>query len=134
MWVVVGAMQCIGCGKEGLQTEPVSGTVTIDGRAYTQGGSVVFQPEGKGKQAAGKIEPDGSFKLSTYSPGDGAIVGKHKVLVMPLPPADIGDDQDPVQQRVSPLTQALANTPSNQLIFEVKSDAANRLDLDLKTR
>ncbi|MGC4005446.1 MAG: hypothetical protein QM811_20920 [Pirellulales bacterium] len=40
----------------------------------------MFQPE-KGKIASGQIQPDGSYELNTVKPGDGAIVGKHRVSV-----------------------------------------------------
>ena len=31
--------------------------------------------------ARGQIEPDGTFELGTYQPGDGAVVGTHKVRI-----------------------------------------------------
>lgn len=133
-YVLVGVVLSNGCGKQGLETTEVTGTVRVDGKAYTQGGSIVFQPEGKGKQASGEIRSDGSFMLSTYTPGDGAIVGKHKVLVMPPPVADIGDDQVPSRPPASPLYEAMAKTPAADLVVEVKSGKANQLDIDLKTR
>jgi hypothetical protein len=61
-------------------TVPVKGTVTYKGKALTQG-EVVFEPESGGREAHGTIQPDGSFELTTYGPGDGAVIGTHRVAV-----------------------------------------------------
>ena len=34
--------------------------------------------------ANGEIHPDGSFKLGTREPGDGAVVGTYRAAVMPV--------------------------------------------------
>ena len=43
-------------------------------------GNVMFQPRA-GQPASGDIQPDGTFSLSTYKIGDGAVVGRHKVRI-----------------------------------------------------
>ena len=49
------------------------------------GGTVFFSPAGQagetitGKPATGNVGPDGTFTLTTYTDGDGAVVGKHTV-------------------------------------------------------
>mgnify|MGYP007073286773 CR=1 FL=1 len=58
---------------------PVSGRVLYNGEPL-QFGTVMFQPA-VGQAAVGEIQPDGSFTLSTYEPGDGAVPGAHKVCV-----------------------------------------------------
>lgn len=131
--LLASCLLSVGCDS-GIATSPVRGTVTIDGQAYTQGGSVVFQPAGKGKMASGKIGPDGSYELSTYSPGDGAVPGMHQAIVMPPPPADIGDDQAPVAQPTSPLAAVIAKTPTDELVYEVKPGETNQIDIELKSR
>jgi hypothetical protein len=52
------------------------------------GTGVIFSPLPKaetdresGKAAAGGTDADGRFVLSTYKPGDGALIGKHRVSV-----------------------------------------------------
>lgn len=131
--VAASCLMCVGCGT-GNGTAPVRGVVTLDGEVYTQGGSVVFQPEGRGKMASGILQPDGSFTLSTYSQRDGAVIGTHKALVMPLPPDDIGDDENPVRQDDSPLATAMTRTPPEELVFEVTSGKDNHFEIQLKTR
>jgi hypothetical protein len=70
----------LGCGQDGPTLAKVRGTVTYK-NAPLKFGSVVFQPE-KGKLASGKIQPDGTFELTTNTPGDGAVVGTHRIRVV----------------------------------------------------
>jgi hypothetical protein len=58
---------------------PVTGKVLYNGNPL-EFGSVTFQPP-RGQAARGKIQSDGAFSLSTYEPGDGAVVGLHKVRI-----------------------------------------------------
>jgi hypothetical protein len=71
---LVGA---IGCGGG---TTPVSGEVRHNGVAVTAG-RVVFRPQGEGKLAFGPIESDGTFRLMTTKPGDGAGAGSYRVMI-----------------------------------------------------
>jgi len=68
----------LGCGPAGLTR--VSGKVTLDGQPLS-GAMVQFIPEEGGNPANGVTGSDGSFRLSTYSTGDGARPGTYKVLV-----------------------------------------------------
>lgn len=73
-----------GCGgDDGLdQRFPVSGTVKYNGEPLKMG-TVNFYPEDPktGRGASGAILEDGSYTLSTQSPGDGAFGGKYKVAI-----------------------------------------------------
>jgi hypothetical protein len=65
-------------------TGKVSGKVSLQGQPVT-GGSVTFVPIAQGGTTAGRpaigpIQPDGTFTLSTYAQGDGAIIGRHRVM------------------------------------------------------
>jgi hypothetical protein len=53
--------------------------VLYHGKPLTFGG-VLFQPE-NGPMARGKIESDGTFRLTTYRDDDGAVLGKHHVQI-----------------------------------------------------
>ena len=44
--------------------------------------------------ASGKIQPDGTFVMTTYDEGDGVQVGTHPVIVNELPP----DEFSPVRR------------------------------------
>jgi hypothetical protein len=74
-----------GCG--GGQIYPVRGQIQYreDGAPAKDlaGGTVEFQSDEAMKSARGGIDADGRFELSTERPGDGAVLGKHKVLIVP---------------------------------------------------
>jgi hypothetical protein len=64
----------------------VHGKVTYNGKPVDSG-TVTFNPIlGKGgetgQNATGQIEPDGSYVMTTFNTGDGAILGQHIVAVV----------------------------------------------------
>lgn len=68
------------CGSNRLPTAPVSGKVQFQQQPL-RFGIVLFVPN-VGPMARGTIDKDGSFRLSTYHPGDGAVVGKHRIQII----------------------------------------------------
>jgi hypothetical protein len=73
----------MGCGSGGLA--PVDGQVVWKDGSHAKelsGSLVTFQCDAKRSSATGVIQPDGSFKMMTLKPGDGAAIGEHTVLVM----------------------------------------------------
>ncbi len=85
--VVAGgvAVALTGCGgSSGAKaTAGVNGKVTFNGQPVT-GGSIMFSPiasgtDAPGKAGSGSIQPDGTFKVSTYATNDGAVIGRHQV-------------------------------------------------------
>jgi hypothetical protein len=79
-----GALVLAGCsGDDGIGKRfPVSGKVTYDGKPLPTG-TVNFLPEDPktGRPATGEIQSDGSYTLTTQTPGDGAMGGKYKVAI-----------------------------------------------------
>jgi hypothetical protein len=81
-----------GCGGSSgeFQLAPVKGKVIYNGQPVTSG-SIHFRPiavQGakkgmQGKPASGQVQSDGTFVLTTFRQGDGAIVGKHEVSYIP---------------------------------------------------
>jgi hypothetical protein len=72
-----------GCGDDGFgQRYPVRGTVTYQGRPVTQG-SIAFTPAeaGAARSASGPIREDGTYEMTTLTPGDGVLPGKYFVTV-----------------------------------------------------
>ena len=66
-----------GCG--GSNTNPVSGTVLVKGKAAA-GVRVTFHPRGGGGTTpTGETDKDGRFTLSTAAPRDGAPPGEYAV-------------------------------------------------------
>jgi hypothetical protein len=122
-----------GCGESDRnETAPVRGTVTLEGKPFTEGGVIVFLPEVQCKMANGRIQTDGTYELSTYSLGDGAAVGKHQVVVQPLPAEEL-DESGENQPTIKSGIPKKYRTPSTSgLVFEVKSGEVNEFSIDLK--
>lgn len=76
-----------GCGGEDWQAEtyPATGRITINGQAPA-GALVQLSPIGqkvdeRDSRPWGKVQPDGTYTLSTYETGTGAPVGTYAVTV-----------------------------------------------------
>jgi hypothetical protein len=72
-----------GCGGDGIY--PVEGQVVWeDGKPATElkNSIVSFNLPEKGTGARGTIQADGSFRLTTKNPDDGALAGEYKVLIV----------------------------------------------------
>jgi len=73
---------CAGCGDNWqADTHPVTGRVTINGKPPT-GALVHLYPVGervdkRNSTPWGKVQPDGTFALTTYAPNDGAPLGEY---------------------------------------------------------
>jgi hypothetical protein len=98
-------------------------------------GSIIFQPEA-GKVASSVINPDGTFELGTNKPGDGAIVGKHRVRVVSMstqnPNFQVKEGQEmPTGKSLIPEKYAdLDATPLKD--YEVKDISENVFNIELK--
>lgn len=79
-FLFVSAIAWSGCENRPA-TAPIQGVVYFNDKPL-EFGSVMLQPMGGGPPARGEIQSDGSFALSTYAEGDGALLGKHRVRVM----------------------------------------------------
>jgi hypothetical protein len=87
---------CIGCSKSPHDLAPVRGVVTIDGQPFAAG-KVMFAPIAKGESrnagraAFGRLQPDGTFTLTSYDADDGAVVGEHWATLIRLEDASLGE-------------------------------------------
>ncbi|MCC7475299.1 MAG: lipoprotein [Pirellulales bacterium] len=74
-----------GCGPKGPLTIPVRGEVWYQGAALQNvpQGLVRYVPKSPdvGRQASGRIQPDGSFRLTTFQEGDGVVPGEYNISV-----------------------------------------------------
>ena len=89
-----------GCGDNAVRPEMgrVQGTVTYQGKRLEKG-LVTYTPVSSsgvsgGTNALGQIESDGSYTLTTFNTGDGAILGQHVVTVS-VPSQDIRELNKP---------------------------------------
>ena len=89
---------------------------------------VFFRPE-SGRMALGKIQSDGSYVLFTYKKNgsDGAIVGHHKVSV--VPPLESEFDPPPAMTR--PIPEKYQSEGTSMLEFDVEPDKDNVIDIGL---
>jgi hypothetical protein len=71
-----------GCGSGLPERGKVTGKVTFNGKPVPEG-TVTFYPK-TGRSATGRIQPDGTYTLTTFDEGDGAIVGSHEVTIEAL--------------------------------------------------
>ena len=118
-----------GCG--GPSRPPlakVHGKVTYKGEPLTSG-SVIFMPVAAmgdagptsvAQPAASQIKPDGSYELTTDNPGDGAIVGEHKVAVVSV---DFNTKRSVIPEKY----QAPATTPLSRTVKE----GDNAIDIEV---
>jgi hypothetical protein len=83
------SMLCHGCGSSQTlpiaQPVPVRGKITYRGTPLTQG-QVTLEATDGGRDAKGKIEPDGRFTLTMNQEGDGATIGVYRVVVSDTDP------------------------------------------------
>jgi hypothetical protein len=108
---------CGGCGK-GPELAQVRGTVQYDGKPLKEG-KVLFTSVERGKPAAGQINQDGTYVLSTMRPGDGATPGKYKVTVV--------TDLEIRGRQVH-----MTCLGPEQLLLEVEADKENTIDIDIR--
>jgi len=75
----------LGCGESNRLVYPVQGKVVASDGAPLTAGWVSTRPvESTTKASArGAIGPDGTFKLTTFESDDGAVLGRHQVLITP---------------------------------------------------
>jgi predicted small lipoprotein YifL len=110
-----------GCGESGPQVAPVSGRVTLDGKALAMA-DVSFQPDGSQRASYGRTDNDGRYVLMYKRGQPGAIAGEHTVRIwvsrelVPNPP----------------IIAARFDTQS-ELRREVKAGEDNVFDFDVTT-
>lgn len=151
MLVVVAAVA--GCGGEdtGLNTVPVTGTVTLNG-SPVEGATVTFSPkDASGKAASAVTDSSGNFALQTMVAGDGAVPGSYGVMITKMDAAasSIPEDRSqmtPEQQQEmmramrgqgpsapkSLLPQQYGAVETSGLTADVTEDGENNFPFDLK--
>jgi len=80
-----------GCGDSvapAAALHPVKGKVKLEGPGSLSGMKISFLPNGPGaRTASGDLQTDGSFELTTNSPGDGIAEGSYKIRLDKIDPA-----------------------------------------------
>ena len=84
--VLLPLLCVLGCGGGAAPASkrdpvfPVSGTVTYKSKPVV-GADVTFTVEGGKRSAFGKTDAKGVFHLTTYAANDGAMAGKHSIII-----------------------------------------------------
>ncbi|MGD9127615.1 MAG: hypothetical protein PVH19_09575 [Planctomycetia bacterium] len=105
-----------GCGDGRPDRVPVSGQVLIDGKPLTYG-TVRVIPQ-NARAATGTIQPDGSFKLTTFEDGDGVVPGEHVMVI------DAGNQISQTQMKwYAPKRYAKPQTSGQKLPIDKSTDS-----------
>src|SRR5262245_55000331 len=105
-----------GCGRSGYGQ--VEGKVAFKGQPLAE--AVIFFVPERGPAAAGAIGDDGSYRLLTKRPGDGAVIGRCKVAIV---------STDPVNKPL-PIPKKYFDAETSGLIAEVK-EGQNIIDFEI---
>jgi len=149
-WAILGLILAVGCGKPGIGTVPVTGTVKVDGTPM-EGVTVVFNPDAGGRAASGLTDAQGVYKMTTEIAGDGALPGQYKIAVSKHEnladdlPKDV-DPNDPksldaiyskvdtrkVAKSKSFIAAMYQNPAGSGLTAQVTAAGPNKFDFDVK--
>lgn len=141
-----GCCLLFGCGPGRPEVAPVRGTVTLGGRPIPMG-IIQFWPE-EGRPARGTINQDGTYTLTTFESGDGAVLGKHVVTIESVATSDTAPKPKSVEEEIAiysdPNTPVVQGGAMQTLIPRAYADRAqtplraevargeNTLDFQLK--
>ncbi|QDU77967.1 hypothetical protein Pan97_50460 [Bremerella volcania] len=129
----------MGCepGTSNPPTSPVTGKVTYKGEAV-EGATIQFLPSSSEVKVANATSgTDGTYALSTFETGDGAMAGKYKVTVRKLVPVQQGVQKDgenagePAYVNKDMLPKKYMSMDSTPLEFEVTASGNQTFDIDL---
>lgn len=102
---IIAAVLCglAGCNSRGVPIVSINGKLTFGGAAPPKEGKINFSPvDGSSPTAVAarpgyaKFAADGSFTVTTYSPGDGLIPGKYQVKILCFRETPSLENQDAV--------------------------------------
>ena len=142
-WLVtIVSLTCCGCSDR-QSVYRVQGRILFEGKPLVGGGAIAFVPLGKqaGKTAGGEIASDGTYRLTTYSSGDGSMPGEFRVVItqtVDKEPEAVPDGQTRAtgstqvvapEDRIPPIYADHQNSP---LTTKVEAKSSNELNFDLK--
>ncbi len=116
------------CDKGGLETVPVSGRVTYQGKPLASG-TITFSPENKesGHAAWGNLDAEGRYSLTTIKINDGALPGEYRVAVVSFVPGT----ETAVSRGKRAIPEKYSRHADSGLTATV-GDGSATLDFDLK--
>lgn len=124
-WLLIGlCFAIIGCSDPEKETYEVRGLVRYTDGKLLRDGTVEFESMDRKKSitATSDIQPDGTFELGTFEMTDGAVAGRHRVVVI----ADQNDDSRHERPWLLPkvvLHPKYRDFDTSGLQFEVKPES-----------
>ena len=82
VFLFFAALVSLGCNDGKLKTYPATGKVVFPDGSPVKVGTIECKSIEHGVQATAEIGLDGTFSLTTYKQGDGAVAGNHKCVVV----------------------------------------------------
>jgi hypothetical protein len=105
-----------------------------DGRPLP-GGRVTLNPQAATEvEAFGDVNPDGTFALTTYKPGDGAVPGTYVVTVSPFNFRSKTGSPTKVAAVAAQLPPRYGDAATSDLKVTIQADGGNDLTLKLRGR
>ena len=131
--ITLAGLALCGCNGSSAELAKVRGRVEYDGKPLPKfdHAAVVLTPTG-GRLAKGVIASDGTFQLTTYKDGDGAVVGTAKVSVS----ATIDDPSEKSEKHEGSkwvIPHKLGNADTSGLTCEVLPDQENVLRIVIRS-
>lgn len=125
-----------GSGENRVPVAKVHGKVTYNGKPL-QIGSLLFVPVGGGPSAEANIDRDGNYWMGTYALADGAVLGKHQVMITAFTSSGgAGLPEDTVKANAAPVSvipEKYADLANSGLEIEVK-EGNNDVDFVLTSK
>ncbi len=86
-WLLVACLVAgtVGCSERAPTTYPVTVKVAYPDKKPVVGAQVVLRSEEQNTMARGTTSADGSCRVTTMKPDDGAVLGRHMVIVAQPP-------------------------------------------------
>lgn len=110
-----------GCGNSGPEIAPVTGRVTLDGKAF-EGARVYFYPSQGGRQSQGATDEEGRYELYYTFDEPGAVVGEHKVTISTLDDSGLGTEKIPLKYNTEGDLTKEVTSGDNEIDLELVSD------------
>jgi hypothetical protein len=144
--IVIGSM-CLtlqlGCGDGQESRMPVSGLVTLNGQPLADA-KVTLMPKDGRRAANGLTDSSGRFEsATTFSKGDGAVIGDHYVAITPKnPPPMPGDEISSPgspgpgkrEKYVAPIPEKYGIPKESGLEVSVSRASSNDFRFDLESK
>lgn len=130
------SLTVLGCGsvKHPFETVPASGVVKYKGQPVA-GATVSFIPKEANKPPAqAQTDAQGRFRLWTYEPGDGAVIGEYVVTILKVKIDESvkADDEGPTIPPEYLVPEKYIDRTTSGLTATVTAAGPNKFEFELE--